>query len=337
MTNSSSASASVSVTLFQQISQLRSRGQLTSSQYDYYRKLCRNGIHRMKSNGPKKHLLQTERSWSYAMELRSKASTLNEPRKYRHAIKAWKRAFKNVLLLEITDDINSINISDVLQLNCYRSWILANLKMEEKLFSEAQVIFIHCQTIFPLLEDCLFKETCQNEIESFIRFCQYKLTLLSSSAAAAPVILPSMLNLPPNYEDLLRDSTLSSECSHLSLASGDELKPSSLLKSIPQLNSKLSFLNSKKLDRLSNILKFLKKNYPSSPLLKIIEIIIKDGNGIIPSILFEELQREYPTISFKKRVDIPFPMLEDPQLLFITPKPIFFDIASDFIIPSTAI
>lgn len=325
-------------TLFQQISDLRSKGQLHSSQYDYYRKLCRNAIHRMKTNGPKKHILQTERSWAYAMELRSKASTLNEPRKYRHAMKAWKRAHKMVMMIEDpSTTTTTTTTSDILQLITYRSWIEANLRMEEKKFAAADALFSHCQSLLPLLEDCLFKESCLAELESFLRFCQYKRGNESSTTSSYE--LPSHLIPPTNYKDLLRDSSLSSECSSLSIQTNDR-KVKSLLEAIPQLNSKSTFLNSNS-KRLHNILVFLQKRHSQSPLLKIVEAIIRGdgGNEEILNSCFAELKKEYPSIQWKKKKKYDADAFETegplaaPEILLPMPKPIFFDIASDFINP----
>lgn len=122
-------------------------------------------------------LMEAERSWSYAMQLKDNTS---EPRVRFHMHRKLAKAAKQAKQLEIICNAKA-DKKTTLEAEAYSAWMGGNILLEKEEWEEALSHFIKARTIFDQLGkvgDSDYQDICRQkveEIEPSIRYCNYNL------------------------------------------------------------------------------------------------------------------------------------------------------------------
>ncbi|XP_074647585.1 signal recognition particle subunit SRP68-like [Tubulanus polymorphus] len=124
-------------------------------------------------------LMESERAWSYAMQLKSEANT--EPRKKFHMISRLKKAVSHADDLEKLCKSGRVDARTKLEAQAYSSWMQGTLYFEQEnwklcmeLFTKAKTIYEKLSTAFTEDLQVLYKQRVE-EIAPNIRYCAYNI------------------------------------------------------------------------------------------------------------------------------------------------------------------
>lgn len=124
-------------------------------------------------------LINAERAWSYAMELKLLANT--EPRKKFHMVRRLRKATKHAEELQKLSESDRCDPRTKLEAQAYYCYMVGSLKFEMQQWKEALELFGEARTIYEKLGSA-FSEEQQNfyqqkadEITPNIRYCAYNL------------------------------------------------------------------------------------------------------------------------------------------------------------------
>ncbi|XP_062507842.1 signal recognition particle subunit SRP68-like [Corticium candelabrum] len=124
-------------------------------------------------------LVNAERAWAYAMQLRHLANT--EPRKRFHLIKRLKKAALHAAALAELCQHDICDVRTKLEAQAYSAWMTGNLKFELQEWQEALDVFSEAKTIYEKLASALPDEVKTlylqraDEITPNVRYCAYNL------------------------------------------------------------------------------------------------------------------------------------------------------------------
>jgi signal recognition particle subunit SRP68 len=122
-------------------------------------------------------LMQAERSWAYAMELREQQAS---SRTKFHAMSRLKKSVKwSKILLNLTEQ--TADPRTKLEAQAYANWMSGNLLREHEQWKDSVEQLVKARTIYQQLSKVasadqseLYNHRCE-EIETIIKFCQYNL------------------------------------------------------------------------------------------------------------------------------------------------------------------
>ncbi|XP_068119844.1 signal recognition particle subunit SRP68 [Hyperolius riggenbachi] len=124
-------------------------------------------------------LIDAERAWSYAMQLKMEANT--EPRKRFHLLSRLRKAVKHAEELERLCDSDRVDAKTKLEAQAYCAYLNGMLHFEQQHWDEAMKAFNKCKTIYEKLASALPEEQAVlynqrvEEISPNIRYCAYNI------------------------------------------------------------------------------------------------------------------------------------------------------------------
>lgn len=125
-------------------------------------------------------LMEAERCWSYAMELKLFANT--EPRKKFHMIRKLAKASKYADDLNKMCELERVDARTKLEAQAYKYWMTANFKFEVQDWRSAIDLYTQSRSIYEKLAGAFMDETTKalylqrvEEIGPNIRYCAYNL------------------------------------------------------------------------------------------------------------------------------------------------------------------
>eukprot|EP00118_Oscarella_pearsei_P017162 m.169314 g.169314 ORF g.169314 m.169314 type:complete len:591 (+) comp38984_c0_seq2:48-1820(+) len=123
-------------------------------------------------------LMNAERAWAYAMQLRQLANT--EPRKRFHMARRLKKAAKHAVSLSKLCETGICDARTKLEAQAYSVWMNGNLKFELREWQEALDLFKEASTIYGRLsialpDDKSLYDQRVEEIVPNIRYCAYNI------------------------------------------------------------------------------------------------------------------------------------------------------------------
>jgi len=125
-------------------------------------------------------LIQSERCWSAAMELKLRANT--EPRKKFHMIRKLSKASKYSDELNKLCEMERVDARTKLEAQAYSYWMTANLKFEVHDWQTAITFYTQARSIYEKLSGAFMDESMKmlylqrvDEIGPNIRYCAYNL------------------------------------------------------------------------------------------------------------------------------------------------------------------
>ncbi|ELW68297.1 Signal recognition particle 68 kDa protein [Tupaia chinensis] len=126
-------------------------------------------------------LMDAERAWSYAMQLKQEANT--EPRKRFHLLSRLRKAVKHAEELERLCESNRVDAKTKLEAQAYTAYLSGMLRFEHQEWKAAIEAFNKCKTIYEKLASAfteeqavLYKQRVE-EISPNIRYCAYNIAL----------------------------------------------------------------------------------------------------------------------------------------------------------------
>ncbi|XP_063816631.1 signal recognition particle subunit SRP68 [Pseudophryne corroboree] len=124
-------------------------------------------------------LMDAERAWSYAMQLKMEANT--EPRKRFHLLSRLRKAVKHGEELERLCDSDRVDAKTKLEAQAYSAYLSGMLQFEQQKWEEAMKAFNKCKTIYEKLASAFTEEQAVlynqrvDEISPNIRYCAYNI------------------------------------------------------------------------------------------------------------------------------------------------------------------
>uniref|UniRef100_A0A8C5CX88 Signal recognition particle subunit SRP68 n=1 Tax=Gadus morhua TaxID=8049 RepID=A0A8C5CX88_GADMO len=124
-------------------------------------------------------LMEAERSWSYAMQLKQEANT--EPRKRFHLMSRLRKAAKHGQKLEKLCESPSIDAKTKLEAQAYTAYLTGMVEFELQEWKPAMEAFNKCKTIYEKLASAFTEELAVlyhqrvEEISPNIRYCAYNI------------------------------------------------------------------------------------------------------------------------------------------------------------------
>ncbi|KAM5136069.1 signal recognition particle subunit SRP68 [Mantella aurantiaca] len=124
-------------------------------------------------------LMDAERAWSYAMQLKMEANT--EPRKRFHLLSRLRKAVKHAEDLERLCDSERVDAKTKLEAQAYSAYLNGMLQFEQQRWEEAMKAFNKCKTIYEKLASAFTEEQSVlynqrvEEISPNIRYCAYNI------------------------------------------------------------------------------------------------------------------------------------------------------------------
>ncbi|XP_006886257.1 PREDICTED: signal recognition particle subunit SRP68 isoform X2 [Elephantulus edwardii] len=124
-------------------------------------------------------LMDAERAWSYAMQLKQEANT--EPRKRFHLLSRLRKAVKHAEELERLCESNRVDAKTKLEAQAYTAYLAGMLRFEHQEWKSAIEAFNKCKTIYEKLASAFTEEQAVlynqrvEEISPNIRYCAYNI------------------------------------------------------------------------------------------------------------------------------------------------------------------
>ncbi|XP_023585188.1 signal recognition particle subunit SRP68 [Trichechus manatus latirostris] len=124
-------------------------------------------------------LMDAERAWSYAMQLKQEANT--EPRKRFHLLSRLRKAVKHAEELERLCESNRVDAKTKLEAQAYTAYLAGMLRFEHQEWKAAIEAFNKCKTIYEKLASAFTEEQAVlysqrvEEISPNIRYCAYNI------------------------------------------------------------------------------------------------------------------------------------------------------------------
>uniref|UniRef100_UPI00358E9AD2 signal recognition particle subunit SRP68-like isoform X1 n=1 Tax=Myxine glutinosa TaxID=7769 RepID=UPI00358E9AD2 len=124
-------------------------------------------------------LVNAERAWSYAMQLKQEANT--EPRKRFHLTSRLRKAVKHALELERLCESERVDARTKLEAQAYSAYMLGMLQFELQDWRPAMESFDRCKTIYERLASAFTEEQAKlyqqrvEEIAPNLRYCAYNI------------------------------------------------------------------------------------------------------------------------------------------------------------------
>ncbi|KAM4663077.1 signal recognition particle subunit SRP68 [Discoglossus pictus] len=124
-------------------------------------------------------LMDAERAWSYAMQLKQEANT--EPRKRFHLLSRLRKAVKHAEELEKLCESDRVDAKTKLEAQAYMAYLSGMLQFEQQQWEEAMNAFNKCKTIYEKLASAFTEELAilynqrVDEISPNIRYCAYNI------------------------------------------------------------------------------------------------------------------------------------------------------------------
>ncbi|XP_004394369.1 PREDICTED: signal recognition particle subunit SRP68 isoform X2 [Odobenus rosmarus divergens] len=124
-------------------------------------------------------LMDAERAWSYAMQLKQEANT--EPRKRFHLLSRLRKAVKHAEELERLCESNRVDAKTKLEAQAYTAYLSGMLRFEHQGWKAAIEAFNKCKTIYEKLASAFTEEQAVlynqrvEEISPNIRYCAYNI------------------------------------------------------------------------------------------------------------------------------------------------------------------
>ncbi|XP_032175682.1 signal recognition particle subunit SRP68 isoform X1 [Mustela erminea] len=124
-------------------------------------------------------LMDAERAWSYAMQLKQEANT--EPRKRFHLLSRLRKAVKHAEELERLCESNRVDAKTKLEAQAYTAYLSGMLRFEHQEWKAAIEAFNKCKTIYERLASAFTEEQAVlynqrvEEISPNIRYCAYNI------------------------------------------------------------------------------------------------------------------------------------------------------------------
>ncbi|XP_036852890.2 signal recognition particle subunit SRP68 isoform X2 [Manis javanica] len=124
-------------------------------------------------------LMDAERAWSYAMQLKQEANT--EPRKRFHLLSRLRKAVKHAEDLECLCESNRVDAKTKLEAQAYAACLSGMLRFEHQEWKAAIEAFNRCKTIYEKLASAFTEEQAVlynqrvEEISPNIRYCAYNI------------------------------------------------------------------------------------------------------------------------------------------------------------------
>jgi len=124
-------------------------------------------------------LMDAERSWSYAMQLKAEANT--EPRKKFHMLRKLRKAVAHSDSLAAICNSDKCDARTKLEVQAYNSWMTAQYKFEREQWKEAIDLFSNAKTIYEKLATAFVDEERElylqrvEELSPNIRYCAYNI------------------------------------------------------------------------------------------------------------------------------------------------------------------
>uniref|UniRef100_A0A2I3TQ59 Signal recognition particle subunit SRP68 n=1 Tax=Pan troglodytes TaxID=9598 RepID=A0A2I3TQ59_PANTR len=124
-------------------------------------------------------LMDAERAWSYAMQLKQEANT--EPRKRFHLLSRLRKAVKHAEELERLCESNRVDAKTKLEAQAYTAYLSGMLRFEHQEWKAAIEAFNKCKTIYEKLASAFTEEQAVlynqrvEEISPNIRYCAYNI------------------------------------------------------------------------------------------------------------------------------------------------------------------
>ncbi|CAO2646153.1 Signal recognition particle subunit SRP68 [Lemmus lemmus] len=124
-------------------------------------------------------LMDAERAWSYAMQLKQEANT--EPRKRFHLLSRLRKAVKHAEELERLCESSRVDAKTKLEAQAYTAYLSGMLRFEHQEWKAAIEAFNKCKTIYEKLASAFTEEQAVlynqrvEEISPNIRYCAYNI------------------------------------------------------------------------------------------------------------------------------------------------------------------
>ncbi|KAJ0033838.1 hypothetical protein NQD34_000945 [Periophthalmus magnuspinnatus] len=124
-------------------------------------------------------LMEAERAWSYAMQLKQEANT--EPRKRFHLLARLRKAAKHSERLEKLCESPRVDAKTKLEAQAYTAYLLGMVEFELQEWKRAMEAFNKCKTIYEKLASAFTEELAVlyrqrvEEISPNIRYCAYNI------------------------------------------------------------------------------------------------------------------------------------------------------------------
>ncbi|XP_061089288.1 signal recognition particle subunit SRP68 [Conger conger] len=124
-------------------------------------------------------LMEAERAWSYAMQLKQEANT--EPRKRFHLLSRLRKAAKHGERLERLCESTRVDAKTKLEAQAYTSYLFGMVQFELQQWKAAMEAFNKCKTIYEKLASAFTEEQAVlyhqrvEEISPNIRYCAYNI------------------------------------------------------------------------------------------------------------------------------------------------------------------
>ncbi|KAL7989427.1 hypothetical protein Chor_012093 [Crotalus horridus] len=124
-------------------------------------------------------LMDAERAWSYAMQLKQEANT--EPRKRFHLLSRLRKAVKYAEELEHLCESSRVDAKTKLEAQAYTAYLTGMLRFEHQEWKAAMEAFNKCKTIYEKLASAFTEEQAilynqrVEEISPNIRYCAYNI------------------------------------------------------------------------------------------------------------------------------------------------------------------
>lgn len=124
-------------------------------------------------------LMEAERAWSYAMQLKQEANT--EPRKRFHLLSRLRKAAKHSENLEKLCESPNVDAKTKLEAQAYTAYLTGMVEFELQEWKRAMEAFNKCKTIYEKLASAFTEEMAAlyrqrvDEISPNIRYCAYNI------------------------------------------------------------------------------------------------------------------------------------------------------------------
>uniref|UniRef100_A0A8C9WQ92 Signal recognition particle subunit SRP68 n=1 Tax=Scleropages formosus TaxID=113540 RepID=A0A8C9WQ92_SCLFO len=124
-------------------------------------------------------LMEAERAWSYAMQLKQEANT--EPRKRFHLLARLRKAAKHGEQLERLCESRRVDAKTKLEAQAYTAYLVGMVQFELQAWKSAMEAFNKCKTIYEKLASAFTEEQAVlyhqrvEEISPNIRYCAYNI------------------------------------------------------------------------------------------------------------------------------------------------------------------
>ncbi|KAF6718898.1 Signal recognition particle subunit SRP68 [Oryzias melastigma] len=124
-------------------------------------------------------LMEAERAWSYAMQLKQEANT--EPRKRFHLLARLRKAAKHSERLEKLCESHRVDAKTKLEAQAYTAYLSGMVEFELQEWKRAMEAFNKCKTIYEKLASAFTEEMAAlyrqrvDEISPNIRYCAYNI------------------------------------------------------------------------------------------------------------------------------------------------------------------